>query len=63
MTTNNTISVIIPRGHLSDTVKILKDSKVKHWPFNKIANGWYLVVVADHPVASYLELKYGNRSS
>lgn len=57
-----TITVTIPAEQLSVAVEALRNSGAKHWPFIRHWNS-YSITIEDHPVATYLELKYGNRSS
>jgi len=56
-----TIKVFIPRSQLPEAVAIIRSNKARHWPFVAHWNG-YEIELEDHPVATYLELKYGNFS-
>ena len=56
-----THTFFIPNGQLSDVVKLLKDSKARHWPFTvtyKNNKPGYSIEVEDHPVVSFIMLNY-----
>lgn len=56
-----TYTFFIPQGQLSYVAKLLKDSKARHWPFiwtSKDNKPGYSIEVEDHPVVSFIMLKY-----
>ena len=55
----DTIKIFIPSGHLHEVSTLLKTEKVWYGPFRRVFRG-YNIEIKDGPMASYLQLKYGN---
>jgi hypothetical protein len=51
------MSLTIPKSDVSVVLKFLKENKIKHYPFTKLADGYSITVEKDE-VVSYLILKY-----
>jgi hypothetical protein len=56
-----TYTFFIPRGEFSYAISVLRESKVRHWPFRvsfKDNRPGYTIEVEDNPIISFFLLKY-----
>ena len=51
------MSMKIPKSDVTIVLKFLRENKIKHYPFTKLADGYNITVEKDE-VISYLILKY-----
>jgi len=56
-----TYTFFIPHSEFSYAIKVLQESKVRHWPFRvsyKDLRPGYTIEVEDNPIVSFFLLKY-----
>lgn len=55
----NTSKILVPRENFKEVDKAIKASGVKHYPYTKQQSSYLIEFEpADHPLVSYLVLKY-----
>jgi len=55
----NTSKILVPRENFKEVDKAIKASGVKHYPYAKQQSNYLIEFEpADHPLVSYLVLKY-----
>jgi hypothetical protein len=54
-----TTKLFVPKQEFRQIEKAIKESGVKYYPFRKLDSGYHIEIKpADHPLVSYLALKY-----
>lgn len=51
-------TVLIPERNIRAVIELLKVNGVRHEPFRKTPEGYKIELVTDHPIASFLQLRY-----
>lgn len=51
-------TINIPSKYINAVRGLLKANEVKYMPFTKVSNGYKITIIGDHPVISFLQLRY-----
>lgn len=54
----STIKLLVPHTEINTVMKDVRQSGVKYYPIRRLF-GMYRIEIDDHPIASFLILKYG----